>query len=202
MKKLCNIFLFVIVTCAVDKTFASIASSQLKGSIDKALSILNSPELKVDDKKEERLTRLKNILDERFNFREMSKRALGKEWNKLNKSDRSEFVDVFRELLETTYLDKIEQNASGKVLFTKERALGKNRLLIETMVVLSDRETPIHYNMMKSGDKWEIYDVKIEGVGLIKNYRTQFRDILQKKSYQELLKELKNKVENPQKSED
>ena len=80
--------------------------------------------------------------------------------------------------------------------FGRERTLGKNKLIVETQVTTIDKEIPIHYNMILKGNAWGIYDVKIEGVGLVKNYRNQFQEILQKKSFQELLEQLKDKTEN------
>ena len=180
---------------ALSSTHASVPAEQLKQSIDEVLSIIKNPELKGDDRKKERRQQLADVLEKRFHFREMSKRALGRQWNKLGRAERDEFVDVFKKLLEATYLARIEQEADGKVVFGRERTLGNNKLVVETQVITVDKEIPIHYNMMLNGNTWGIYDVKIEGVGLIKNYRTQFREILQKKSFQELLKQLKEKTE-------
>ena len=191
-----------IVTFCFNNTFAGAATAQLKMSIDEVLSILNNPELKVTDKTEERRLLVSKVLEKRFNFREMSKRALAKEWNKLNHPDRDEFVEIFQELLETTYIGRMEHHADEKVVFSKERPLGKNKIVVETVVETVDKEIPIHYNMMERGDSWLIYDVKIEGVGLVKNYRTQFREFLQKKSYQDLVKQLREKIENSEEHPD
>ena len=180
---------------AFSNVSADAPAKQLKQSIDEVFSIIRNPELKESSHKDERRHLLAGVLEKVFHFREISKRALGRKWNKIERVERDEFVDVFKKLLEATYLARIEREANGKVEFGKERILGKNKLVVETQVITADKEIPIHYNMMLKGDSWWIYDVKIEGVGLIKNYRTQFREILQKKSFQELLEQLKNKTE-------
>ena len=165
--------------------------------INKVFNVLKDPALLADEKRQERRGKLSGILNAYFDYREMSKRALGKQWNKLSGNERDEFVPIFRKLLERVYLDSFDKYSSESIQFGSARNLGKNKSVVETTVISGSKEIPIDYNLLKRDYGWVVYDVKIEGVGLIKNYRTQFREVIQKKSYGSLVTRLKDKVSRP-----
>ncbi|MDP7396516.1 MAG: ABC transporter substrate-binding protein [Lentisphaeria bacterium] len=181
------------------QSLAGEATTALAVSVDKVFEILKDPELAGDENKEERHSKIRIVLGDCFNYVEVSKRSLGKEWKKLNGEQRTEFVGVFRQLLENTYMSAFEKYSTEEVKYESERELGKGKFVVETKVASTSKVIPIHYNLMNRDGSWFVYDVKIEGVGLVKNYRTQFRKVISKKSYAALVEQLKEKVaEGPQ----
>ena len=170
------------------------ATNALAVSVDKVFAILGDPEMKGDEKKAERHSKIRAVLGEGFDYEEISKRALGKQWKKLNDEQRTEFVGVFGELLENTYMSAFEKYSTEEVKYESERELGKGKFIVETKVASTSKVIPIHYNLINRDGRWSIYDVKIEGVGLVKNYRTQFRKVISKKSYAALVTQLKEKI--------
>lgn len=176
------------------QSLAGEASNALAVSVDKIFAILGDPEMKGDERKAERHSQIRVVLGEVFDYEEISKRALGKEWKKLNDEQRTEFIGVFSQLLENTYMSAFEKYSSEEVKYESERELGKGKFVVATKVASTSKMIPIHYNLMNRGGSWSIYDVKIEGVGLVKNYRTQFRKVISKKSYAALVKQLEEKV--------
>jgi len=130
---------------------------------------------------------------ERFDFNEMSKRVLGKQWRKISVAEKQHFVDLFTKLLEHAYIGKIEDYSKQTVEFKTQRVRGKRA---EVRTVLHDRNVtiPVSYIMFLEHDKWMVYDIIVEGVSLIRNYMEQFRDILHKQSYPDFVQKLEDKV--------
>jgi phospholipid transport system substrate-binding protein len=184
------------VACALSASGAA-PKETVEVGINKVFDVLKDPALQADEKRQERREKLSGILNEYFDYREMSKRALGKQWNKLSGNERDEFVPIFRKLLERVYLDSFDKYSSESIQFGFARDLGKNKSVVETTVFSGSKEIPVDYNLLKRDYGWVVYDIKIEGVGLIKNYRTQFREVIQKKSYGSLVARLKDKVSRP-----
>ncbi len=192
---------FVLTLCLIlsavtglDNIIAGEAKNQLEQSVNQVLKILENPNFKETGNNDERLKLIGNVFAERFDYYEMSKRVLGKEWRELDDEHRTEFTQLFRKLLEKNYINRIAEFSNEEVVYKNERSLGKNKFTVETRVITSSKEIPINYNMFQKGNKWVIYDVKIEGVGLIKNYRTQFQKIINKKSYDTLVVQLREKI--------
>jgi phospholipid transport system substrate-binding protein len=160
--------------------------------VNEVLDVLRDPALK--DKADVRKEKLRSISEEMFNFTELSKRTLSRDWNNFNTEQRKEFISLFRKILENAYMDKILEYSDEKVVFSKERNLSENKVEVETTVVTANAEIPIHYRVILNKDEWMVYDVVIEGISMLKNYRSQFRDILRKKSPEDLLAMLRDKV--------
>ena len=137
---------------------------------------------------------VKQIVDRRFDYREMAKRSLGAPWNRLNNSQRDEFVKLFAELLEASYSDKIDRYARHvKVDYTGE-SLEDGYAEVRTVVVRPNDRIPLTYRLHNESGGWMVYDVVIEGVSLVSNYRSQFSRVISESSYAELLRRLRNKV--------
>ena len=149
-----------------------------------------------DDKSilEKKKDQIRAISNEMFDYVELSKRTLGRNWNKLTVEQRKEFVPLYRDLLESVYMDRILAYKDEKVEFSNEKLFSDNKAEVQTKVLASTGDIPIFYRMIRKDDKWKVYDVIIEGVSLIKNYRSQFNDILNKQTPEELLNTLKEKV--------
>jgi phospholipid transport system substrate-binding protein len=168
----------------------------IKDRIDEAVAILQRPDLKGKAQWERRRALLEEAIKPVFNFQEMSRRALGVHWRRLTPEQRDRFVTEFTALLKDTYLGKVETYEPGgeKVRYTGE-VLKPPYAQVNT-VVITERSTehPIAYRMIRDGEDWQIYDVVIEGISLVNNYRTQFNAILQRSSFEEMLQDLRAKV--------
>jgi phospholipid transport system substrate-binding protein len=161
----------------------------VKQVIEKSLDALKEP-----GSSEARRQKVKRIVDPYFDYQEMAKRSLGPAWGKLSPGQRQEFVALFAQLLEASYSDKIEKYAQRvKIDYTGEIASGDN-VEVRTVVVRSNDRIPLNYRLMNEGGTWKVYDVVIEGVSLVSNYRSQFSRIIHESSYAELVKRLKTKV--------
>jgi phospholipid transport system substrate-binding protein len=170
-------------------------TEQVKNTIDKVISILNDKELKKPNKTEERRSNLRKAVGERFDYEEMAKRSLALHWHKLSPKERKEFTELFGELLERAYINKIESYSDEKILYTGEFVEPDYSLVKTKIITKRNVEIPLDYRLMRVGNQWKVYDVVIEGVSLVSNYRTQFSKIIRSHSYAELVRRLKIKKE-------
>jgi phospholipid transport system substrate-binding protein len=158
--------------------------------IEKALDALNDPSFKGEARRQ----KVKAIVDPYFDYQEMAKRSLGPAWGKLSAGQQHEFVALFSQLLEASYSDKIEKYAQRvKINYTGEILEG-NVAEVRTVVVKANDRIPLNYRLLNEGGTWRVYDVVIEGVSLVSNYRSQFSRIIHESGYAELVKRLKTKV--------
>jgi len=141
-----------------------------------------------------RRQKVKRIVDPYFDYQEMARRSLGPNWGKLSPGQRQEFVALFSQLLEASYSDKIEKYAQNvRIDYIGEIPSG-DTVEVRTVVVRANDRIPLNYRLMKHGETYKVYDVVIEGVSLVSNYRSQFSRIIHESSYAELVKRLKTKV--------
>jgi phospholipid transport system substrate-binding protein len=162
----------------------------VKEVIEKALDALKE----TGSTSEARRQKVKRIVDPHFDYQEMAKRSLGPAWGKLSPGQRQEFVALFAQLLEASYSDKIEKYAQRvKIDYTGEIPSG-DTAEVRTVVVRTNDRIPLNYRLMNEGGTWKVYDVIIEGVSLVSNYRSQFSRIIHESSYAELVRRLKTKV--------
>ncbi len=167
---------------------------QVKANADKVLDILRDPKLKAASAKEIKKDKLRAIYVNMFDEVELSRRSLGMNWNKLNSAQRQEFVKLFEQVLEKAYADKILAYTNEKIEFTKESMISTNLAEVRTKVITASKEIPITYRVISKDGAWKVYDVVIENVSLVQNYRTQFSDILVKNTPEQLLEILRKKV--------
>ncbi len=170
-------------------------TEQIKETTDKILAIVSDPSLKSPDKKEEKIRRLRKVVDERFDWREMSRRTLARHWAERTEEEKEEFIRLFGELLERTYRDKVDSYSGEKVVFVGERVDGDYGAVKVKVVGQDQRDIPVLYRVKKKGNDWLVYDISIEGVSLINNYRSQFNNIIVRSSYDKLIKMLRAKVQ-------
>lgn len=168
-------------------------TEQLRPFADKIVKIFNDPNLHGDEKCPERRSKVMKAAKERFDFSEMSKRVLGRQWAKLSEDEKTHFTDLFRTLLEHAYIGKIEDYAKQKIVFKNQR-IKKNRAQVNTVLIGEEVVIPVSYIMVLKEQEWMVYDIIIEGVSLIRNYMEQFKEILRKDGYATLLQKLSNKV--------
>ncbi len=175
---------------------ASEPTDQIKGTIDEIVAILKDPSLKGPEKSEQRRDKIREKMKERFTFTEMAKRSLGKHWREMNGEEKEEFTAIFARLIENSYIGKIEGYTDEKILYEKEM-LRKRIAIVKTKIITKQgTDIPLDYRLInRQSGEWMVYDVVIEGVSLVRNYRTQFSKALRSSSYEELVRTLKSKIE-------
>jgi phospholipid transport system substrate-binding protein len=166
----------------------------VKEHVNKVLEILRAPTLKGEPGKKVKKEKIRSVSEEMFDFAELSKRSLGQNWKRFNPDQQEEFIRLFKSILETAYVEKIASYTDEKVIFKEGITLSEKTVEVPTTIVTKTSEVPIHYRVIEEQGRWRVYDVVIEGVSLVNNYRTQFREILAKKTPEALLDILRKKV--------
>jgi phospholipid transport system substrate-binding protein len=183
--------LFVLVSA--QEAVAGAATDQLKGAIDRVVATLDSPVLKGDGKVLERRAAVRKIANEIFDFNEIARRSLGRYWQPLTELQRTEFVFLFGDLLERSYISKIELYGGEKIVYSGERVEADLATVSTRIMTKNGTEVPVDYRLFKRGDRWMIYDVSVEGISLVSNYRTQFNKIIQTNGYNGLVEKMRTK---------
>jgi phospholipid transport system substrate-binding protein len=170
---------------------------KVRQTINDVMAILRDESLKAPERTEERRTKIRQAVTERFGFEEMAKRAMGRHWRTLTVPQQQEFVPLFSDLLENSYISKIESYVGTQeieILYTKESIDKEGYALVRTEIVNKrDLNFEIEYRLLANKGNWEAYDIVIEGVSLVNNYRTQFNKIIRQESYEALVKKLQLK---------
>ncbi|PIE62276.1 MAG: organic solvent ABC transporter permease [Desulfobacter postgatei] len=171
------------------------ATQALKVRVDAILDVLNAPEFKGDEKKEIRRQKIRDIVLRGFDFGRMAQSSLGKHWRRRTPEEKQAFTVRFQSLIENTYISKLETYTNEKVIYLNEQRKTKRDreyAKVQTQIITADgTEIPIAYIMYKQGkDPWLVYDINIEGVSMVANYRSQFVEFLGQKSFSELLSDL------------
>ena len=164
----------------------------MRNTVNQALDVLRDQELNKPERADERVTQLKKIVDSRFDYEEMAKRSLGAQWEKLGEREQQEFVGLFTEFLTSTYMEKIHDYAGEDVKFLNER-LEKDYAEVKSLMVGKKTEIPLDYRLLLKGGEWKAYDVVVDGISLVRNYREQFTSILRSSSYEHLAQMLREK---------
>ena len=183
----------VLVLTAVSGARAGVPTDQLKGAIDRVVKTVEDPALKGADRATERRRAVRKVANDIFDFVEIARRSLARNWQPLTEPQRTEFVTLFADLLERSYISKIELYGGEKILYAGERVDGEAATVSTKIVTKNGTEVPIDYRLQKRGDRWLVYDVNIEGVSLVSNYRTQFNKIIQTGSYADLVLKMRTK---------
>jgi phospholipid transport system substrate-binding protein len=168
----------------------------IEAQVNKVLDVLREPTPESESGKKAKEEKIWSIFDNIFDYTELSKMTLSRNWKKLNGDQQKEFEELFRKLLGNVYMDRILAYKDEKVAFERETMLSADKAEVQTKILTSTKEIPMNYRMIAKNDQWRVYDVIIEGVSMVKNYRSQFNDILAKKPPEELLEILRKKVGN------
>ena len=168
---------------------------ELKASIDRVLDVLRDPSLKGDEHRKARRRKMSEIIQARFDFAEMGKRSLARQWRKMSPAEKKEFVGIFGNLLQDSYLTKIEAFADEKIVYPEERMEERYAEVKTRIIQKSGRGIGIDYKLHRTPEGWRVYDFVIEGVSLVSNYRKQFKRLIRKTSYKELIARMKVKNE-------
>jgi len=166
----------------------------LREHMNKILEVLRDPALKGESGRTVKKEKIRAISEEMFDFTELSKRSLGQNWDKFNPDQQKEFIKLYKSLLEEAYSEKVTSYTDEKIVFKKDVSLSEKTVEVQTTIITKTSEVPIYYRLIEKNGDWKVYDVVIEGVSLISNYRTQFREILASKTPEALLEILRKKV--------
>jgi phospholipid transport system substrate-binding protein len=181
----------LVVLCLAPVAGAGPATDRLKPEIDRVIATLDNPALRGDGKAQQRREVIRGITDGVFDWTEMSRRALGRHWSGRTPAEQQEFVGLFRDLLERAYISKIERYSGEPIAYVGETVDGDLATVRTRITTRQGQEVPIDYRLARQGDRWLVYDVLIENISLISNYRTQFDGIIRTSSYEELVKKLR-----------
>ncbi len=192
-KRLAGCMLVMMLLMSVP-AYAGAPMSAVESTVNRVLDVLRDPKMKGPAAKSLKTEKLRVIYKDMFDEMEFSRRTLTRNWNKFTPEQRREFVDLFEQVLEKTYLDRILEYSNEKIVFYKESIIADDKAEIQSRVITSSKEVPIYYRMILKNGKWKVYDVVVENVSLVQNYRTQFNEILAGGTPEQLLETLRKKV--------
>ena len=172
---------------------AGVPTEQLRATTDKVLAILNNPALKSPSVKEERRAQLQQVIYPRFDFAEMAKRSLGSYWQRRTPEEQREFIGAFAALLEKSYVDRIESYQGEKILYVRETQEQSFAEVDSKLVTNEGGQFALNYKLHRVNGDWKVYDVVIENISLVNNYRSQFSRVLANSSFAELLQRIQEK---------
>jgi phospholipid transport system substrate-binding protein len=185
------VMLAVLAVWAPAPAGAGAPTDQLKASVDQIIKVLEDPALRAGPRAQERRAAIRKEAEGVFDFTETAKRSLGRHWQGLSDKDRQEFTALFTDLIERAYISKIERYSGERIAYAGESMDGGLATVRTRFVTKQGTEVPVDYRMQQRGERWLVYDVSVEGVSLINNYRTQFDKIIQTSSYAELVRKMK-----------
>jgi phospholipid transport system substrate-binding protein len=186
-----SIFMFFL---SALPSYAGAPLDAVQTNVNKVLEVLRDPSLKAESAKGAKKEKLEAIYEQMFDGVELSMRTMGANWAKLNPAQQKEFVQLYRQILEKAYINKILSYTNEKIVFPKEIMLSNSQAEVQTKVVTSSSEIPISYKVILKGGAWKVYDVVVENVSLVQNYRSQFNSILAKNTPDQLIDILRKKV--------
>jgi phospholipid transport system substrate-binding protein len=175
----------------VDRAGAATPREQIQSSVEKVIAILKDPNLKA--KKDERIEQLRQVIFPKFDFTEMAKRSLGADWQRRNPEEQREFVKLFTELIESSYVSNLDSYNGEKVIFTGDKQDGEYAQVDTKITSNKGEESTVSYKLRQSGSDWKIYDVVIENISIVNNYRSQFNRVIARSSFGDLLRQMKDK---------
>ena len=192
VSRVCWILILLFVLTPAHGAWAGSPSDQLRAGIDRVFEILGDPELEGDTKLNQRRTAIVTVASEIFDFGEMAKRSLGQYWAQRTLAERGEFVHLFT-AVEHSYISRVDQRSAGKMTVQGELVDGEYAMVRTTVPLSSGQQTPIDYRMHRIDDRWRVYDLSVDGISLVANYRAQFSRIIGSSSYEALVAKFKSR---------
>lgn len=165
----------------------------LRPTLEGMINVIRDPALAGSEYKKVRRERIMTIAAHGFDFTEMSKRVLGRTWKEINQQQRDHFESLFTKLLENAYIGKLEGYSGQEIIYQDERIKGKKAAVSTLVKNTGTNPFPVSYVMLKNDNGWQVYDINIEGVSFLRNYREQFKSILRKEKFAGLVKVLEEK---------
>lgn len=192
---LSNTILVVLFLFSPTPLSAGEPTERIKATIDKLIEIVTNPQLDAPEMAEKRARMIRSTIDDVFDWAAFSQRTMGRHWRKLTAVQKKEFIEFFGQLLERTYMDKTRHYSGEKMEFLNEDIDGDYGSVEAKVISKNGVEISVEYRIMKRDGIWFVYDVYVEGVSLVNNYRVQFNNIITRSSYEELVRRLKTKLE-------
>lgn len=181
--------LLLLLTIPQNASAAVTASDEVRTTVDSVLSVLKEKNTSAT----ERRTKIRDLVRSRFDFELMSQSTLGQQWRKASPEEKKTFIELYSQLLEATYVGRIEAYTNETVRYGDEKLRG-GKALVETNIVTSTVEIPINYKMVQDKDGWKVYDVVIEGVSLIRNFRSSYGSIIDSEGFKGLFERMRAKI--------
>ena len=177
--------------------WAGAPTDQIKGTIDQVIRTVEDPALRQASMAQERRAAIRKQAEALFDFTETAKRALGRHWPELSDVQQREFVSLFTDLLERSYIGRLEQYGGERIVYAGDSIEGDTATVRTKFITKQGTEIPVDYRLLRRGDRWLAYDVFVEGISLVSNYRNQFNKVVQTESYQSLVQKLRAKETEP-----
>ena len=168
--------------------------TEIKYAVDEAIKVLSDPQFRGESKDEDRREHLRRIIFPHFDFREMAKRSLAVHWRRRTPEEQEEFVQIFRDLLEKAYGDRIESYSNEKFIYTGEKIEERYAEVNSKVITSKGEEFRIDYRFHRTGNDWRIYDVVVEEISMVNNYRSQFNRVISNSSYENLVSKMRKKL--------
>ena len=179
----------IALTAATIASADSTPTDAIRGSVESILTLLQDKELDQTTRR----GKIRKVINARFDFRAMSQRTLATNWKKASDEQQKEFVQLFSKLIENTYIGRVEAYTDEKVDYPGEKIKGK-KAVVETLILTPSADIPVNYKVYLKKDKWWVYDVIIEGISLISNYRSSYQEIVKKDGFDGLIVKMKAKI--------
>ena len=172
---------------------AATPREEIQSSVEKVLAILKDPSLKPEGKRQERITQLRQVIFPKFDFNEMARRSLGADWQKRTPEQQKEFVTLFTDLIEASYVNNLDSYNGEKVAFTGDKQDGEYAQVDTKITSNKGDDSTVSYKMRQSDGRWKVYDVVIENISIVNNYRSQFNRVIARSSFDDLLRQMREK---------
>ncbi|RJQ44367.1 MAG: ABC transporter substrate-binding protein [Nitrospiraceae bacterium] len=201
MKRMRRLFLLLIsmtvyVAGISELSAAGTPAESVRSTVDAVINTLKDQHFSQPGKKQERREKMRALINDRFDFEEMAQRSLARHWQPRTSAEKKEFVEVFSDLIESSYIGKIELYTDEKITYDRETLKGDGKYsVVSTTVITKNVNIPIEYKLILKNNKWWVYDVTIEGVSFISTYREQYNKIIVKESFDGLMKKMRSKLE-------
>lgn len=193
--KIVSLLIIMLFGISISSIAKITPTEAISTTVNSVLDVMKDESLADSAKKQERRDRISSIIRDRFDFLEMARRSLARHWRKRSPEEKQEFVKIFSDLLEASYIGKIELYTNEKVTYDKETIKGGKYAIVHTTVVTKDVNIPIEYKVILKDGKWWVYDVIIEGVSFVSTYRSQYNKIIVRESYAKLIEKMKTKLD-------
>jgi phospholipid transport system substrate-binding protein len=184
---------FTLVIATSPSVWAGAPTEQLREHVDRVTKILQNPDLQGESKTTERRAAVRKVANNIFDYPETAKRSLGRHWQDRTPAERTEFTQLFADLLDHAYFSRMDRYSGENMKYVGESVEGDQGTIRTRILTRQGSEIPVDYRLFRQGTQWRVYDVVIEGVSLISNYRTQFNKIIQTASFNDLLAKMKAK---------
>jgi phospholipid transport system substrate-binding protein len=184
--------LLVLALSSAPVAWAGAPTDQFRDGVDQVFKILRDPELKGDAKATRRWASVAKVSEQIFDFGETARRSLGQHWDARTPAERVEYVRLFTDLIQRSYVSRVDRYGAEKMAFRGDTIDG-DQAVVRTALLLSDGgQMALDYKMHRTSDRWQVYDINIEGVSLVANYRAQFNKVIRSESYEALIARLKS----------